>query len=180
MQQGHNIVVTAADEAAWSSLFTDSRMTEGRHPCIASAEGSKANVLAIEFRDLTIDALASIGVETSNRIIATMIPVGGSPDHVCDSNRAAHVARLDRESDAQLRRLNALTACITRLVAVEHAYVTHFNVMNEDVYQHGLTDDPVCAGCELTEEAQSQSRARLEQSMQELCSASDIVHTASP
>jgi len=168
MQKGHSIVVSAADEAAWSSDFFDIHMTEGRHNLIAAAENSRANALADQYKESSIDMLASLSVGASNRIIAAMMPVSVSPDHVSDEDREAHVARLSRECDVHLRRLNALTACVTQLVALETVYFARFSAMNDDVYRHESTADLVCVGCELTDHAQAQNRALRVHLMEEL------------
>ena len=178
MQNGHSIVASAADEALWATFFTEFHMTEGRHAQIATAENSKANALAVDYKNSTLDMLSSLIVDASTRIISTMMPVASS-DHVSDVDRVAHVARLNRDCDAHLRRLNALTACVTQLVALEHAYVERFTVMNEDVYRHESTADSVCVGCEMTEHAQAQNRA-LHDQLVEGTSTGDAAATMGP
>ena len=88
------------------------------------------------FNGLSLDVLASIGVDAGQRISATLMPVNETPDPVYASDRAAYVARLDRDCDAHLRKLNALSACITQLVALEHVYLERVDAMIESVSQY--------------------------------------------
>jgi hypothetical protein len=137
MQQAHSITPSAADKSAWASLYDDDSLkTSGRHPHIATAENSRASVLAADFNGLSLDVLASIGVDAGQRISATLMPVNETPDPVYASDRAAYVARLDRDCDAHLRKLNALSACITQLVALEHVYLERVDAMIESVSQY--------------------------------------------
>jgi hypothetical protein len=143
MQQAHSITPSAADETAWASVYDDDSLkTSGRHPHIATAQNSRASVLAFGFNGLSLDVLATIGVDAGQRISATLMPVNVTPDPIIASDRADHAARLDRDCNAHLRKLNALSACITQLVALEHVYLERVEAMIESVYQHESTSDP--------------------------------------